>query len=304
MADVLDIVLKIASDVSAAVQPIVGTTYAVQGVPDAATFGPTRTVPPIEVMPGNILLEELMNRLEQGKAQIQIEAEETDAPCVQYLAVNEDSDPAVIPQPLIVVTPVGNVCTLSGTIQAGDVIGIALGMKGAGYSVLGTDTLSSIATNISANATTAGIPTSAVGSVITVAGNQIVKFNIGTTWNRTREFQRRRKVFFATLYAPTAYDRSTIGKVLEIVYGPGSRLTLPDGSVATLVAVNGLSMQSSDYDEQQRDTTMMRRVRWLFEFITIQTISVTTVVAVPGSLTAGVPYSPATFPGPPLPSQL
>lgn len=304
MADVLDIVMKIASDINVLVQPIVGTVYAVQGVPDKATFGPTMTVPPIEVMPGNILLEELMNRLEQGKAQIQVEAEETDVPCVQPLGGGDDSDPAVIPTPTIIATAVGNVCTLSGTITAGDVIGIALGNKGAGYSILGTDTLATIAAALAANATTAGITASSAGLVITVAGSQIAKFNIGTTWNRTREVSRRRKVFFATLYAAHAYDRSTIGKVLEIVYPPGARLTLPDGSVATLVAVGGLSMQSSDYDEQQRDTTMMRRVRWLFEFLTIQTISVTTVVAVPGSLTAGVPYSSATFLGPPLPSQL
>jgi hypothetical protein len=54
---------------------------------------------------------------------------------------------------------------------------------------------------------------------------------------------------------------------------------MPDGTLATLVPINGNPMQSSDFDMQQRDTTWARRVSWIFDFISTQTLPVVQVVA-------------------------
>lgn len=293
MADVFDIIFHITNDVNNAVQPIVGTPYQLPAnTLDATLYGPTRDIPPIELVPGNILLEEIMNRLELGEAQIQVESETYDVPCPQVLVGSlDDTDPPTIPQPMLLTTVVGNVCTLSGGIQAGDVIGINVGLAGTGYAVQAADTLSTVAANIAAASTAAGLPATASGLAITVTGNQAATFTVGTTWNRIRESSRRRKVFFATLYTATPYDRSAIGKVLETVYPPGSVLSLPDGSAAKLVPINQLPMQSFDDDSQQRDTTWSRRVRWVFEFVSTITIPVVTIVAINGRISGSVAFT-------------
>lgn len=296
MADVFDVVNQIAFDINSVVGPIVSTPYTVTQAQDAQLFGSVHEVPATIVVPGNILLEEIMNRLEQGKAQIQVEAETYDVACDQVLSNSiDDTDPAVIPQPALLTVVVGNVCTIGGLIQAGDVIGIQLGQyNGASTLVIATDTLNTIAARLAANAVAAGIAVAAAGPVVTVAGNVTAQFTVGTTWNRVREVARRRKVFFATLYAATPYDRSVIGKVLETVYDPGHALVMPDNTRATLVPINGLPMQSYDNDAQQRDTTWSRRVRWVFEFVSTRQIPVTTIVTVNGSFSGSYAFQTST----------
>jgi hypothetical protein len=286
VADVFDIQMQIASDVNTAVQPLVGTSFPLPLLsPDAAIFGPTRTVPSIEILPGNILLEEIMNRLEGGKAQIQIESESYDLPAPQFLS-ESDIDPSTIPVPAIGFTTSGKVITIAGIAQAGDAIGVQQGTNGAGYAVQATDTLPSIAANLAASMVINGIPCSVSGSAITVTLGPF-QVSVGTSWSRVREAQRRRKVFFASIYTTTPYDRSYIGKAIEGVYSPGSRLSMPDGTLATLVPMSMNPMQSSDFDVQQRDTTWARRVSWVFDFITTTSIPVTQVMAVPITLLGG-----------------
>ena len=301
MADVFDIQVQVASDVNAAVQPLVGTTFALPvGSPDAALFGPTRTIPSIAVLPGNILLEEIMQRLEAGKVQIQVEAETYDLGAPQFLH-EEDIEPTTIPIPALAVAVAGLVITISGGIQVGDVVNVQLGSKGAGYAVQATDTLTTIAANLATALNSAGISCTSGGAQVTVTATGHPSASVGTSWNRTREIMRRRKVFFATLYSPTPYDRSWIGKVIETVYPAGTRLMMPDGTLATLVPMNGNPMQSSDFDSQQRDTTWVRRVSWIFDFISTQTIPVVQVVADQINFTSqppalGWPVGPLTAP--------
>lgn len=325
MADSYDVINAVAFDIAAVVGPIVGTPYTVIQTQDAAIFGATHDVPATLIVPGNILLEEIMNRLEQGKAQIQVEAETYDVPCDQVIvSANDDTDVPNPQLPALLTTVVGNACTLGGAVQAGDVIGIQLGQyNGASTLVVATDTLATIATRLAAAAVAVGIATTAAGPLVTVAGNQAAQFTVGTTWNRIRESSRRRKAFFATLYAATPYDRSVIGKVIETVYSSPHSLVMPDGSRATLVPINGLPMQSYDDDSQQRDTTWSRRVRWVFEFVSTIIVPVTTIVTINGSFSGSYAFQQSStdlgldtggaldsagwldFPlSPPLPSQL
>ena len=157
-----------------------------------------------------------------------------------------------------------------------------LGTKGAGYHVGlngQTDTLASVAINLATACVAAGITATSSNATVTITASGYPTVSVGVSWNRQREVQRRRKVFFASLYAATPYDRSAIGKVIETVYSSGTRLSMPDGTLATLVPMNGNPMQSSDFDAQQRDTTWMRRVSWVFDFLSTQVLSVTQVVA-------------------------
>jgi hypothetical protein len=179
----------------------------------------------------------------------------------------------------------------AGVDKLASVVGVTLGFNGAGYTVQATDTLASVAAGLAAACNGSAIGASANGLVVTVSGNQTASFNIGSSWTRIREVSRRRKVFFASLHCALPYDRSIIGKVLETTYGPSTRLPMPDGSLATLVPISGLPMQSWDSDAQQRDTTWMRRVSWIFDFISTQSIPVTQIVAIQSNTTAGPLYS-------------
>lgn len=300
MADVYDVANAIADVINATVQPLVGTTYPIYPIVDQIVAGTTGTVPPIQVMVGNILLEKLMSRLEQGKAAICVEADEKDLTSPQYLYLNDD-DSANGPLPVSLLSTViaGQVLTISGLIQVGDVIGLQQGALGAGYAVVGTDTLTTIATGLAAAANTAGIACTSSGATVTLTKTALFSANVGTTYSqRSREIWRRRKTFFASFYATTPYDRSYVGKYVEAAFPPGTRLVMLDGTNATFL----FAMQSADFDDQQRDTTLIRRVFWTVDFLSIQVNPVVQVVA--SNISQTVAIGGVNFPSPPTASQL
>jgi len=301
MSDVLDVANKIADDVNAVMQTIVGNTYNSPRAVDAAAFGPF-VVPAILVFPGTVTLREVMLRLEAGRAQIGIEFDESPGNTHQYLLQDGmDLNPGTA---AIAVTVAGSSCTISGTIQAGDVIGCQAGRNGAGYAIVITDTLTSVAAGLAAAMNTAGTACTVIGATITLTTPfPPAAYNVGTSWVRTQEYWRRRQFFFATLWAPDVYSRQYIGRYLETVYAPGARLTMPDGTFATVLGCDSVGFNSVDLDEQQLDLTYVRKVRWYVDFITTSTSTVTQVVAQTEGVTFQ-PLSPAASIAPPLANQL
>lgn len=95
-------------------------------------------------------------------------------------------------EPALVATLNGNIATLSGGIQAGDVIGVMLGGLGASYMVKAGDTLATIASSLAAIATTAGIQCVAAGATINVTSvatqppaSLVPAFTVATTASGT-----------------------------------------------------------------------------------------------------------------------
>ncbi len=296
MADVLDVAFKIATDVNAQVAPSIGTTYTIPQAVDAAAIGPL-VCPPIIVFPGTVTLREIMTRLEAGRAQIGIEFDETHHSTPQYMQ-SEQYEPAVIPSPAIGVSVAGLNVTITGTIQVGDVVGVQQGANGAGYAVVLTDTLTTVATGLKNACIAAGMTATSVGAVVTITSSGLIAVNVGTSYSRTSESWRRRKMFYATLWAPDMYSRQFIGKLVENTYMPGARLSMPDGTLATVLGCDSIGFESADYDEQQRDMTYIRKVRWHIDFVSTLSVPVTQVVAQAEGFTAQVagPVGPLTAP--------
>jgi hypothetical protein len=288
LADVLDVAYKIANDISAVVVPFVGLSYTIPDSVDSATYG-TQTVPPILVAPGTVQLRKVMNRLEQGQATIGVEFDETFDSTPQYLDDGIFYDPPTPPVPALAVSVATNVVTLSGTIQAGDVVGITQGNRGGSYLLTGSESLTTAAANLAAACVTAGMTATSNGAAVTITSGGFVTASVGTTYNRTYESWRRRKNFFVTLWAANMWDRQYIGKLIETTYTPPARLTLADGTIATILGMDGAGFDTKDFDEQQRDMTYIRRVRLYVDFIATTTTPVTQVVAT----AEGATYNPA-----------
>jgi len=237
----------------------------------------------IQVGPGDPLLRYVTTRLEAGKGLIGIGSEPGEHELEQPVSPNLVAPAAGIATAKLTIANAGNVLTLSGTIQVGDVVGVTLGPLGATYQVLSTDTLASIATGLAANCNTAGIAATHAGVTVTVTvtGNALAAFAVGTELSYGNATWRRRKVFNATLWFPTPFDLSGVGKVVESLFFPGQRLPLGDGPSADI-----LSMSSFDHIDQQRDGAFLRRVRWHIYFVTILPLTATQVVAAGQALTS------------------
>lgn len=287
MADVMDVLFRLETDINNVVQPLVGQVYpipqSVLNYIDQATFG-NQTINSIQVMIGDPLLRTIMQRLELGKGQIGVFADEHEIKTQQYIDLPNYlpvGQQAQVPALSIATSNNGTVCTISGTIQSGDVIGCTLGQNGASYAVQPTDSLTTIATQLAANCNTANIMASSSGAVVTILSVGEPLFSVGTSWSVDQEIWRRRKIFCADYHAPTPYDMQFVGRYIEQMYPPATRLTLDDGTYATV-----LSMDTIDFAEQQRDGAYLRRFRWLIDFVTSLQSPVTQIVAVADSVTS------------------
>jgi hypothetical protein len=201
--------------------------------------------------------------------------------------------------PALSITVSGNTCTLGGTIQVGDTIGVMLGELGAGYSVQADDSLNSIAIALAAAATTAGITTTATGASVTVTEPPgIPAFNVGCVSSEIFESWRRRRMFYADLLVASPFERSALGPTIANLYSAqdalSCQLTMLDGSQATILAGDYI-----EFDDEQPTGLWMRRFRWLIDFVEIEEFEASEIVAIglDAQIAApGTTVTPFTFP--------
>jgi hypothetical protein len=196
--------------------------------------------------------------------------------------------------PLLTISVSGNVVTLGGGIQVGDVVGVILGALGASVAVQSGDNLGSIATRFGAACTAAGIANTVSGSAVTITSPGVPTFNVDGTVTVLIEAWRKRRVFWADLYCPDPFVRSFYNNPIEALYPKGTVLNLVDQTQAAVLSYSGVSL-----DPEQKDGAYIKRFRWLIDYVAVVQATGTGIVAVTqnaGLLVDGQPGVPFTFP--------
>ena len=140
--------------------------------------------------------------------------------------------------PLITLTLAGNVVTVGGTIQTGDVATIKIGhAKAYSVAVQSTSTLAGIATALAA-LVAVDFTASSVGAVITISTGAIIIVAVGGTGTGWKELRRQQKGFQVIVWASSPAQRDTATALIDLAFakieaGVGSILALADGQRLT-----------------------------------------------------------------------
>lgn len=283
MADSVDVENAIANAITDVIGPLVGTTFAIPEPIDAATYGP-QTVPPTLIHISRPLQRVLEDRLAAGRASISVEPDENDVTDDQY--VNEGRQADLVSQDPVTVTatptaPLGTglAWRIAGAATPGNIIGVQADMLGATYPVLGGDTPTSIAAALAAQAVAAGIPAVSVADVFGVtSGSATVRIGASSTWRFA--VSRVARHFDVHYWCPTPFVRQFFIKQVESLFAPGEKLSMPDGSVATIrTKIGTQSFTTLTSDGAERDDLFVARTRWLIGFTVTRTAVRAPVVA-------------------------
>lgn len=284
MADSQDVAYAIVHALDALVTPLIGTKYAIPEAVDQQVVGATQVVPPTTYALSRPLQKDLEDRLAAAKAIITVEPDEHDVPATQY--VNEGRKMDFVGRVPVTLTttptnPLGSnaAWTLGGAITPGNIIGVQCGPIGATYVVAQGDSLASIAAQLAANGVTAGIATTASGNVFAAPWGSTVQVGAPSTW--LAAVSRRARSFDVLFWLPDPHLRHYLLTVTEALFKPGQKLTMTDGSVATVIGTAGsLSFTTKTSDAAERDNLFLARTRWLVEFTVTRAVTKAPIVAV------------------------
>lgn len=182
--------------------------------------------------------------------------------------------------PTITATISGLTITFSGTVTVGHAIAVQYAGVWFPYLVQAGDTLAGIAAALAA--LTPGATAS--GAVLTIpSGGATPQVRIVKGGTASAEVSRQRAVFRISCWAPTPELRDTVFAQLPgIIAYAGSRLTLPDGSVATWM---GQSETGPD-DIPARANEWRRDVLATYEFGVLYTIQAMALLLLEVAVTA------------------
>lgn len=129
-------------------------------------------------------------------------------------------------------TIAGQSITFSGTPAVGQYVGVVSGGLGYTYVVQASDTLDTIAAALAA-----AIPSaSASGAVLTLpAGMTLPEVSVGLSGSTSVEAGRQQQNFMVVVWAPTPQLRDSAMQLLIPALTYTYRLSLTDGSIATLM---------------------------------------------------------------------
>jgi len=170
----------------------------------------------------------------------------------------------------------GSQIVIGGSIQAGDVVGVTVGVmapRSVGYGVSSGDSLNGVAAAL-ASLLNPIVAASSTGSVVTLPTEPNVIARIGGTGSAIRQVSRQNKLFQITVWAPDNGTRKTLAAALEAAFSANYRRVLVDWTMATI-----RRHQSFNVDEQQKRLIYERHLMFFAEYSTTQVISATTVVA-------------------------
>lgn len=165
--------------------------------------------------------------------------------------------------------------TLSGTVTVGQYLSIVTLNKAASYAAVAGDDLPAVATKTAALLTTAGVPATASGPVITIpsAAATDIAARVGAPGTVIREIRRQQKLFRISVWAPTQIARdataSIVDNALAAIAPPmvdADFLLFPDGSKGWL-----LYQQSMDLDQFETKNVSRRDLCYFCEYATTQT---------------------------------
>lgn len=171
-----------------------------------------------------------------------------------------------VPATTITATVNGQTVTLSGTVRAPQNVAIVVDKHGYVYPVQATDTLAGIATALAA-LVSADRSASSAGTVVTIPGAVSLHARVGTVGTSIREVGRQKRQFFVTIWAADPTTRDAVGKIVHPTMQGVFRLSMPDGTTATVATAD----DGNPNDGLQKEQLYRRTHRYAIEYATTQT---------------------------------
>lgn len=185
-----------------------------------------------------------------------------------------DWQQATINSATLTATIVNQAITIGGTISTPQNVSAVVNNTAFVYAVQAGDTLTSIATALSAliAASVAGVTSS--GAVITLpTGAKILYARIGVVGTNVREIRRQERVVQITIWANTPQSRDLVANPIDMILANTNFLTLADGTGARLVYKN-----SPMVDAYQKSKLYRRDFNYSIEYATTETATDTQVI--------------------------
>lgn len=157
------------------------------------------------------------------------------------------------PAPKITLAVAGNIITLGGSIQAGDLAVVKTARAFFPVEVSTGQTLAQVASALAAALSVAFPGTTSVNSVVTVNTSEtllVANGGIGTAWLETR---RQSQLFQVTLWCPTPTVRDSLGTFVKTLFAGIERVVLTvDNSFASVGYDHGLTSDRSELQQCYR----------------------------------------------------
>jgi hypothetical protein len=254
MASLTDVMKQLASQVAAIVYP--GGT----GQPSTAGI-------PVRVYPGWPIPNVLDTDLAAGKAHVSVYPAGKDRKTTRNIGRNWT--PLVNPVHTVVMTVVGAVVTLSGTISAQNLM-ISLNGTSYVYAMQLADTLTSAATALASM-----IPgASSTGPVITLAGAHTVFARVGGFGTAYKETKRQEQSVQIIIWAATPDARDAVASPIDSALSDGNTINFTDGSFG-IVRSSGSLMT----DQLQKAGLYRLDLFYLIDYATTQIQQAAEVIA-------------------------
>lgn len=163
----------------------------------------------------------------------------------------------------------GQTVTVGGTVSSPQNVMIGASGVDYAYAVQATDTLSSIATALSALI----LGATSSGAVITLpAAANITAARVGINGTLAMETRRQERVMQLAIWADTPAHRDAIAQPLDQYFGSIERITMPDGFSARLIYRG-----SPVWDNLQKTGLYRRDLHYAVEYATTTTTGATQI---------------------------
>lgn len=254
MASLTDVLKQVAAQVAAIAYPN-GT-----GQPSAAGI-------PIRVYPGWPVPNVLDTDLAAGSAHISVYAAGKDRKTTRN--IGRSWTQLTAPTHTVVMTVVGAVVTLSGTISLQNLL-INLNGTHYVYAMQLSDTLTSAATALASM-----IPgATSVGPVITLTGAHNVFARVGGFGVAYKETKRQEQSVQIIVWAPTPAARDAVASPIDSALSDGNSINFTDGSYGLIRSAGSLMT-----DQLQKAGLYRLDLFYLIDYATTQTLQATEVIA-------------------------
>lgn len=171
----------------------------------------------------------------------------------------------IAPAPTLTAIVAGTTVTLGGTVTLPQAACLIADGQDFAYGLQVGDTLASIAAALAAQVN-ASRPASATGAVITIPGARHIDARVVANGTSAKEVAREQRVFQVSIWADCFDSREPLAKVITPVLADLTRLTMPDGTVATCEYAG-----SQQIDSEQMQGIFRRDINVSIDYGTIVT---------------------------------
>lgn len=196
----------------------------------------------------------------------------------------------VAPAPTLAAAVAGQAITLSGVVSTPQAVALIIDGQDYAYGVRDTDTLASIAASLTLQVSADRQATSA-GAVMTIPNAKRLIARIVANGTSAKEVARELRTFKVSIWAACHDDREALAKLLKPLLADLTRMTMADGSTATIEYAG-----SQQVDSEQKQGIYRRDIDLAIEYATIVTRQDTTVQIVQVRPSVGIDQTSVPLP--------